>query len=76
MGNIAWEMSVNTALEFYKRCIVQKITPNSPDGTAILAQLAEEGKMYSVMTTNRTKEKFIQDKAKHFKILKLGRGNA
>lgn len=73
MGNIAWMMSVETALEFYRRCIARKITPNSPDGTAILADLAREGKMTNVVETAKSKEDYIKDKAKHYKILKVSK---
>jgi|GEM_PF-4538690 len=72
MANLVWQMSVDTALEFYKRCIAQNAETEG-EKTAILAQLAREGKMDSVVATSKTKEGFIKDKAKHFKILKIGR---
>ncbi len=70
MGNLAWEMSVDTALEFYKRCIAQH-TETEHEKIVILAQLAKEGKMTSITKTRKSKDDFIADKAKHFKILKI-----
>jgi len=68
--NIAWTMSVDTAMEFWKRCIERK-ADTEKERIKILAELAEEGRMQNVVATNKTKEEYIQDKAKHFKLLRI-----
>jgi len=70
MGSIAWEMTVDTALEFYKRC-VERNAETEEERMEILAELAKEGKMTSVTSSKNTKEEYIREKAKHFKILKI-----
>lgn len=67
---IAWTMTPDTAMMFYERCMERKAdTPE--ERIKILAELAAEGRMQSVVATNKTKDEYIQDKAKHFKILKV-----
>lgn len=70
MKHIAWTMSVDTALEFYKRCIERK-AETEQEKVAILTELAQEGRMKSVVATNKTQEEFINDKSRHFKILHI-----
>jgi len=74
MKTIAWEMTVEVAMEFYKRCIEQKAETES-EKVKVLRQLMEEGKMTRVTTTKKSKEEYIRDKAKHFKILRVGRND-
>lgn len=57
-------------MEFFKRCMDRGVTTDK-EKAAILLELAQEGKMLSVTATNKTKEEYITDKAKHFKILKI-----
>lgn len=68
MKHIAWTMDVETAMEFYKRCMERNAT-TEPEKVAILTELAQEGRMKSVVGTDKTKEEFINDKSRHFKIL-------
>lgn len=68
MGTLAWTMTVDTAMEFFKRCH-ERGAKTEQERADILLELAEEGQMKSVVATNKTKEEFIQDKAKHFKVL-------
>lgn len=65
---LQWEMSQDTALEFFKRC-GDRSAKTEDERIAILFELAEEGKMTSVSQTSRTKEEIIKDKAKHFNVL-------
>ena len=74
MKNVAWTMSVDTALEFYRRCI-ERNAKTEQEKVAILTELAQEGRMTSVTVTNKTKQEFIDDKAKHFKVLEIRRKN-
>lgn len=68
--NIAWTMNVDTALEFYKRCI-ERNAKTEREKVAILTELAQEGRMASVVATNKTREEYVEDKAKHFRVLKI-----
>lgn len=70
MKHIAWTMSVDTALEFYKRCRERNATTEK-EKVEILTELAQEGRMTSVTATDKTRDEYIADKAKHFKILKI-----
>lgn len=70
MKNIAWTMDVETAMEFYQRCIGRN-AKTEEEKVAILAELSREGKMKSVVVTNKTRDEYIEDKAKHFKIMRI-----
>lgn len=72
MKTIAWTMTSDTAMEFFKRCMERKAETES-ERAAILEELAKEGRMSNVSMSNKTKEEYIKDKAKHFKILKVGK---
>jgi hypothetical protein len=66
-----FEMNVDTALEFYIRCREQN-AQTLEERNKILLQLVEEGRIKSVMATNRSKEQIVQDAAKHYgKVLDL-----
>jgi hypothetical protein len=68
-----FQMSVDTALEFYTRCREQN-AQTLEERNAILLELVEEGQIQSVMTTNRTKEQIVEDAAKHYgRVLDLTR---
>lgn len=75
MKNIAWTMTPDTALEFYRRCIERGIKTEK-EKVAILKELAREGLMTSVVATNKTQAEFIKDKAKHFNIVKIKKGKS
>lgn len=72
MKTIAWTMDSATAMEFFKRCMERK-AETEPERAKILMELAKEGRMKSVVATNKTREEYVKDKAKHFKILRVGR---
>jgi len=64
----AFFMDVDTALEFYQRVYDRKATtPKEKD--AILKELAEEGRMKSIIQTNRTKEQLLADYTKEYNVL-------
>lgn len=70
MKTIAWTMTAETAMEFFKRCAERGAISES-DRVKILAELAQEGRMNSVVGSDKTQEEYIMDKAKQFKILKI-----
>lgn len=62
---IMWEMTLEVAQEFYRRCI-ERHAETEKEKTAILVELAKEGKMNSVMETKRTPDQVAADMAKNF----------
>lgn len=70
LKTVAWTMSVDTALEFFTRC-QQRGAETEAERLEILVELASEGAIENVVATSKTKEEFIEDKAKHFKVLKI-----
>lgn len=72
MKHLAWTMTADIAMEFFQRC-QDRGAVTEPERVKILMELAEEGKMTNVTATNKTKDEYIKDKAKHFKILKVGK---
>lgn len=67
---VAWTMTADTAMEFFKRCHEQGANTQE-ERVQILIKLAQEGQMKSVVATSKTKEEYIADKARHFRILKV-----
>jgi len=63
--NFMFQMNVDTALEFYTRCREQN-AQILEERNKILLQLVEEGRIKSVMATNRTKEQIVSDAAKNY----------
>lgn len=72
MKTVAWTMTADTAMEFYRRCI-DRHAETEEEKVKILTELAHEGKMTNVTATNKTRDEYIQDKAKHFNVLKIGK---
>lgn len=72
MKHLAWTMTPDTAMEFFQRC-QERGAKTEVERVKILGELLKEGKMTSVVATNKTKDEYIRDKAKHFNILKVGR---
>jgi len=68
MKTIAWTMTVDTAMEFFKRCD-ERGANTEQERIAILVELAQEGQMQNVVATNKSRDEYIQEKAKHFKVL-------
>lgn len=68
--SIAWMMTADTAMEFFKRCM-ETGAETEQEKVEILTDLAREGRMTSVTVTGKSREEYIQDKAKHFKILRI-----
>jgi hypothetical protein len=60
-----FQMDVDTALEFYTRCREQN-AQTLEERNKILLELVEEGRIQSVIATNRTKEQIAEDAAKHY----------
>ena len=63
--NYMFHMDVDTALEFWQRVIDRK-AETLEERNIILMELVEEGRIQSVMSTERTKEQIIQDAAKNY----------
>ena len=63
-------MDIDTAIEFYKRCIDQK-AETEEDKQKILIELSKEGKMDRAYLTNRSKDKVIKDLMKEHKVLHI-----
>jgi hypothetical protein len=72
MKTVAWTMTADTAMEFFKRCEERGAT-TEPERVKILVELAQEGQMNSVVVTNKTRDEYIKEKAKHFRVLKVGK---
>lgn len=65
-------MTADTAMEFFRRCH-ERGAKTEQERVDILIELAREGQMTNVVVTNKTRDEYIEDKAKHFKILKVKR---
>lgn len=63
-----FEMSLETAQEFYRRCDLLNATTRT-EREAILFELAKEGRMNYVAETKRTMNQYIEDTAKNFNVL-------
>jgi hypothetical protein len=63
--NYMFHMSVDTALEFWDRVIARK-ADSLAERNQILLELVEEGKIKSVMATERSKDQIVHDAAKHY----------
>lgn len=64
----AFQMDVETAQEFYRRC-EQYEAETEKERHAILIQMAHEGLIRGVTATERTKEEYVADLKKNFNIL-------
>lgn len=58
-------MTVDTALEFYKRCNEQN-ADTEEKRMDILTALAREGRMESVIATGRSKDQVVEDLKKNY----------
>lgn len=67
---VAWTMTPDTAMEFFRRCR-ERGAETEKERVAILVELAQEGQMTSVTVTNKTKKEYIEDKARHFKVIEI-----
>lgn len=74
MKTVAWTVTAEIAMEFFKRCH-KRGAKTEQERVKILVELAEEGKMNSVVVTSKSKDEYIKDKARHFKILKVEEKN-
>lgn len=74
MKTVAWTMTADVAMEFFKRCH-ERGAVTEKDRVKILVELAQEGQMKSVVASKKTKEEFLKDKARHFRILKVEKNN-
>lgn len=65
MKILMFEMTLEVAEEFYRRCQERKAETEEAR-TLILVELAEEGRMKSVIETKRTADQVVKDMAKNF----------
>jgi hypothetical protein len=63
--NYMFQMSAATALEFWERVIAKK-AETLEERNAILLELVHEGRIQSVIATERTKEQIVKDVVKHY----------
>lgn len=66
----AFSMSIETAQEFYRR-VQQYEALTEEDRNAILIQMVQEGLITDLTVTERSKEQYISDLAKNFRVLEL-----
>ena len=67
---LSFSMDIETALEFWER-VTKRKAETEEARTRILLELMAEGKMNTVIQTNRTKEEYIEDLKKNFNILEV-----
>lgn len=70
MKTLAWTMTMDVAMEFFERC-QERGAKTEQEKIDILFELTKEGKMSSIVSTRQSKDEYIEEKAKHFKILKV-----
>lgn len=70
MKTVAWTMTADTAMEFFKRCH-ERGANTEPERVKILIELAQEGQMKSVVASKKTKDEFLKDKSRRFRVLKI-----
>jgi hypothetical protein len=70
MKSIAWTMTADIAMEFFKRC-QEREAKTEQERVEILVELAEEGKMSNVVVTKKSKDEYVKDKARHFNVLEI-----
>lgn len=71
--NFMFQMDVDTALEFYERVHAQN-AQTLDERNKILLELVEEGRIKSVIATERSKDQIVKDAAKHYgRVLDLTR---
>lgn len=66
----AFMMRPRVAEEFWRRVIERK-ADTEKERAVILFEMAEEGLMNSVSATNRSKDEYIQDLSKEFRVLNV-----
>lgn len=70
---LAFEFTVDTALIFWQR-VKERGADTVEEREEILLEMAREGLVTRVTKTNRTKEEYIKDLARHNKVLKVTPG--
>ena len=65
MGVLVWQMDLETAEEFYTRCMDRNAVTED-ERVEILIELANEGRMKSVSKTDRTADQVAEDMSKKF----------
>ena len=68
MKTVAWTMTADTAMEFFRRC-QERNANTEEERVKILIELAKEGQMTNATATNKTKKEYIEDKARHFNVM-------
>jgi hypothetical protein len=69
-----FRMGGSAAEEFFRRVTLLE-EDNEENRTKILIKMAKEGLIESVMETQRTKEQYVKDIGKEFKLLDLTENN-
>lgn len=67
---LAFEMTAEIAEEFFKRVAEQK-AETELERTAILVQMAKEGLMNRISYSDRTKQQYVEDISKEFRVLEI-----
>ena len=65
---MAFMMTTEIAEEFWKR-VIERNASTEKERADILVEMANEGLMLSVSETNRSKEAYITDLKKEFRVL-------
>ena len=65
---IVFTMTPEIALEFWERVHAEHLI-SEEDRQKLLLKMSREGKMLGVSETKRTKEQYLMDMAKEFRIL-------
>lgn len=65
---LAFEMTLEVALEFYRRKQALGAVTEE-ECAAVLLEMAREGLIQRIMETKRTREQYIQDLQKHYDVL-------
>ncbi len=70
MKTVAWTMTAEIAMEFFKRC-QERGAKTEPERVKILVELAEEGLLNNVVVTSKSRDEYVKGLAKHFKVIKV-----
>jgi len=70
-----FQMSAETALTFYERCD-EREAHTEEQRVKIITEMVEEGYNISISKTNRTKDQYVKDLAKEFKVMSIDQENS
>jgi muconolactone delta-isomerase len=66
----AFEMSADVACEYFELCEKRK-AKTEKERSKVLNELAKKGKMSRVWRTKRSKDQFLNDLARNYKVLHI-----